>query len=138
MKSRRHTERGFALIEAIVAFTVLAIGLASVGASFALAMRSDARLEARRTALQLARSRLEAAGVAEPLVPGRRAGRGAGDLRWSQTVMEVRTGLEPPPTAIPAPPPRGPQAYWVEVAVETGDGGVTRLAALKIAPEGAP
>jgi general secretion pathway protein I len=138
MKSRRQTERGFALIEAIIAFTVLAIGLASVGASFALAMRSDARLEASRTALRLARSRLEAAGIAEALAPGRRAGRGGGDLRWSETVTEVRTGLERQPTAAPTPPPGGPQAYWVEVAVETRDGGVARLAALKIAPAPAP
>jgi general secretion pathway protein I len=138
MKPFRHTEHGFALLEAIVAFTVLAIGIASIGAALALAMRSDARLEARRIALQLARSRLEAAGITEPLVPGRRIGRGAGNLRWSQTVTEVRTGLEPPPTAAPGPLPRGLRAYWVEVAVETGEGGATHLAALKIEPAGAP
>ncbi|WP_024516252.1 type II secretion system protein [Bradyrhizobium sp. Tv2a-2] len=137
MKYQR-SDAGFALVEAIVAFMVLAIGLASIGASLALAMRSDARLEARRVALQFARSRLETAGITEPLTPGQHVGHGAGNLRWSQTVTEVRTGAEPRRTAAPAPPRRGPQAYWVEVAVETKDGSVTRLAALKIAPVGSP
>lgn len=132
------SDSGFALVEAIVAFVVLAIGLAAIGASLALAMRNDARLEARRVALQLARSRLEAAGITEPLTPGRRLGGGAGNLRWSETVREVGSGPDAPRMAAPAPPPRGPQAYWVELAVEVTDGSVIRLAALKLAPPGAP
>jgi len=136
MRRIRRSERGFALVETIVAFLVLAIGLASIGASMALAIRSDARLEARRTATQLARSRLEAAGIAETLTPGRRTG-GAGKRTWSETVTAVATGPATPAGA-QASSAIGLRAYWVEVTVDIGDGGAARLAALKLARVSTP
>lgn len=134
MTMYRKRERGFILVETMVAFMVLAIGIASVGASVGLAMRSDARLEARRVALRAARSQLEAAGIAAPLAPGRLTGRG--NRAWSETVTALPTGAAEPAAlaASSAPAVRG---YWVEVTVETGDGGTVRLSALKLAPTAA-
>jgi general secretion pathway protein I len=126
----RQRQLGFTLVETIVAFAVLAIGLASVGASFALAMRTDAQLEAKRAAREFARSRLEAAGITEKLSIGRRTGR-EGEWRWVETIRAVRPAVEPAPAnAGAAEAPQ--QGYWVEVVVEAAGGQVARLAALKI------
>jgi type II secretory pathway pseudopilin PulG len=126
----RQRQLGFTLVETVVAFAVLAIGLASVAASFALAMRTDARLEAKRDARELARSRLEAAGITEKLSIGRRTGR-EGEWRWVETIRAVRLAVEPAPAnGGRAEAPQ--QGYWVEVVVEAAGGQVARLAALKI------
>jgi len=124
----RQRQLGFTLVEAIVAFAVLALGLASVGVAFALAMRTDAQLEAKRDARELARSRLEAAGITEKLSIGRRTGR-EGDWRWVETIRAVRLAVEPAPDGRAQAPQQG---YWVEVVVEAAGGQVARLAALKI------
>lgn len=123
-------QRGFTLLEAIIAFVVLAIGLTSMGVSFGLAMRTDAQLQSQRQALEFARSRLEGAGSIERLVVGRRSGRD-GELRWVETVTLMRLAREhlPQNGATAAP---GVQGYWVAVAVEAAGGQVARLAALKI------
>jgi type II secretory pathway pseudopilin PulG len=126
----RQRQLGFTLVEAVVAFAVLAIGLASVGVSFALATRTDAQLEAKRDARELARSRLEAAGITEKLSVGRRTGR-EGEWRWVETIRAVRLAVGPAPAndGRAEAPQRG---YWVEVVVEATGGQVARLAALKI------
>ena len=127
----RRRQLGFTLVEAIVAFAVLAIGLASVGTSFALAMRTDAQLEAKRDAREFARSRLEVAGIAQKLSIGRHTG-GEGDWRWVETVRAVRLAADQSSASgnpTPAPPQQG---YWVEVLVEGPGGQVARLAGLKI------
>ena len=126
----KQRQLGFTLVETVVAFAVLAIGLASVGASFALAMRTDAQLEAKRAAREFARSRLEAAGITEKLSIGRRTGR-EGEWRWVETIRAVRLAVEPAPAnAGRTETPQ--QGYWVEVVVEAAGGQVARLAALKI------
>src|SRR5690349_7894071 len=124
----RRQQLGFTLVEAVVAFAVLAIGLASVGTSLALAMRTDAQLEAKRDAREFARSRLEAAGIIEQLSIGRRSGR-EGNWRWVETITAIRLPVDPASTnATPKPQ----QGYWVEVQVEGPAGQVARLASLKI------
>jgi hypothetical protein len=92
--------------------------------------------------LQLAQSRLEAAGVTEVLAPGQREGRASDNCRWLETVTAVRTGAEtlaqPLPAAPghsgppPAAPPIVPAAFWVEVMVQAADGTVVKLGALKL------
>src|SRR5690242_5649384 len=126
LKRRQH---GFTLVEAVVAFAVLAIGLASVGTSFALAMRTDAQLEAKRDAREFARSRLETAGITQKLAIGRRTGR-EGDWRWVETVTAIR--LADTASANGNRPPSPQQGYWVEVLVEGPGGQVARLAGLKV------
>jgi type II secretory pathway pseudopilin PulG len=121
---------GFTLVEAIVAFAVLAIGLASVGTSFALAMRTDAQLEAKRDAREFARSRLEAAGITDKLSVGRRTGR-EGGWRWVETVTAIRLSQASAAANVNrTQPPQ--QGYWVEVLVEGPGSQTARLAGLKV------
>lgn len=138
---RRRGERGFALIEILVAFVILALGLGAILTGVVVAMRSDARTQVSRSALRVAQSRLEAAGIAEALAPGTREGVIANKFRWRQTVTELRPATDarqPQGVAQPAPAGNALRSYWVEVAVEAPDGTATRLAALKLAPEARP
>ena len=134
---RRKGERGFALLEILVAFVVLALGLGAISTGVVIAMRSDARTQVNRTALRVAQSRLEAAGIAEALVSGTREGLIADKFRWRQTVTEVRPAIDTRPPQAPRPTPaKGAlKSFWVEIAVEAPDGTNIKLAALKLAAE---
>jgi type II secretory pathway pseudopilin PulG len=129
------------LIEILVAFVILALGLGAIAVGIATAMRSDARTQTNRVALRLAQSRLEAAGIAQALVPGYREGRVADKYRWQQTITAIQTGAPPPelrgvkPTQ---PASNGVTSFWVEVAVEAADGTAVKLAALKLASDAKP
>jgi general secretion pathway protein I len=100
-------------------------------------MRSDARTQTNRVALRLAQSRLEAAGLAEALMPGYREGRVADKYRWQQTVTAIQpgTGTREARDARPdqATTAGAMASFWVEVAVEAADGTTAKLAALKLA-----
>lgn len=136
---RRDGERGFALIEILVAFVILALGLGAISTGVVVAMRSDARTQVNRTALRVAQSRLEAAGISEMLAPGTREGLIANKFRWRQTVTELRSASETrPPQARPAPANGALKSFWVEIAVEAPDGTAIKLAALKLATEAKP
>ena len=134
-------QRGFTLLEAIIAFVVLAIGLTAMGVSFGLAARTDMQLQSHRTALALARSRLESAGIMEQLAVGRRAG-WDGALRWSETVTLMRVAPELSATQNPAArqstAPPVVHGFWVEIAVEATGGHVARLAVLKMPARAQP
>lgn len=142
IRTRRSGERGFALIEIIVAFVILALGLGAIAVGIATAMRSDARTQTNRVALRLAQSRLEAAGISQVLVPGYREGRVADKYRWQQTITAIQTGAPPPELRgvkqPPQPASNGVTSFWVEVAVEAADGTAVKLAALKLASETKP
>jgi general secretion pathway protein I len=136
--ARRAGERGFALLEILVAFVVLALGLGAISTGVALAMRADARTQTSRVALRLAQSRLEAAGISDVLTSGYREGLIAERYRWRQKVTEVRPADErrPPQQGVqPAPAVGAVKSFWVEVAVETPDGTAMKLGALKLVPE---
>jgi type II secretory pathway pseudopilin PulG len=122
---------GFTLVETVVAFAVLAIGLASVGTSFALAMRTDAQLEAKRDARAFASSRLEVAGITQKLSIGRRTG-SEEDWRWVETVTAISLAADQSSANGNPTPAPSQQGYWVEVMVEGPGGQVARLAGLKI------
>ncbi len=141
MAARRRGERGFALLEILVAFVILALGLAAVLAGVSVAMRSDAKTQTSRSLWRVAQSRLEAAGVTERLTPGDREGRLGNNYAWRQTVTPVQSGAgsRKPEDAKPgAPVTSAVTAFWVEVAVRAGDGTVVRLAGLKLAPTAKP
>ena len=134
----RRRERGFALLEILVAFVILAIGLGAISTGVAIAMRSDGRSQSSRVALRLAQSRLEAAGITEALAPGRHEGV-SNNYKWRQTVTAVHLTAAPPEvrdlnSAQPAQSD-AIAAFWVEVSVQAADGSVARLAALKLASE---
>lgn len=147
--ARHRRQRGFALIELLVAFVILALGLSAILTGVAVAMRSDGRTQVRKVVFRLAQSRLEEAGVSEALVPGYREGRMAENYRWQETITAIHIGAKPLRSqeskpdaksdsrsdAKPSQPidNKGIASYWVEVAVEAADGTVARLAALKLA-----
>jgi type II secretory pathway pseudopilin PulG len=136
----RSGERGFALLEILVAFVILALGLATVLAGVSVAMRSDARTQTSRSLWRVAQSRLEAAGVTERLTPGDREGRLGNNYTWRQTVTPVQSaaGSRKSEDAKPGLPVTNVTAFWVQVAVRAGDGTVVRLAGLKLAPTAKP
>jgi general secretion pathway protein I len=141
MLARRDRERGFALLEILVAFVILALGLGAISTGVVVAMRSDARTQINRAALRVAQSRLEAAGISEALAPGTREGLIADKFRWRQTVTEFRPASDtrPAPQGGRPPPANGAlKSFWVEVAVEAPDGTAIKLAALKLATEAKP
>ena len=79
---RSTDESGFTLIEVLVAFTIAALCL---GAVFQLLTTSLSGLRgsaAYAHATQLAESRLESVGIAEPLVPGTTSGRFDEQFAW--------------------------------------------------------
>jgi general secretion pathway protein I len=137
---RRCREQGFALLETLVAFVILALGLGAVLIGVSGAMRADARTQTNRGALRVAQSRLEAVGVSEGLVAGQREGRAGDKYTWRQTITAVESDVvsrdkaAKPETAAAS----GVAAFWVEVAVRAGDGSTASLAALKLAPVAKP
>jgi type II secretory pathway pseudopilin PulG len=139
VSARRHGERGFALLEILVAFVILALGLGAISTGVAVAMRSDGRTQASRVAFRLAQSRLEAAGLSETLAPGHREGQIANHYKWQETITAVHVGAEP--LELRGVKPGQPKAnaaivpFWVEIAIQAADGTVARLAALKLASE---
>jgi hypothetical protein len=74
-------EAGSALVEAVVAAAVLAGVLGATFETVEAAQRRQAALDARRTALMIARSRLASVGAEIPAAPGELAG-GQGDFTW--------------------------------------------------------
>ena len=135
---KRSGERGFALLEILVAFVILALGLGAVLTGVAVAMRSDARTQSNRVALRLAQSRLEAVGITQALVPGLSEGQITEKYKWRQTITAIRLmadqqegqGRKPGQSA------NGEmKSFWVEVTVQAADGTAAKLAVLKLARE---
>lgn len=127
-------QEGFAMVEVIVAFTVLALGVGAILVGVATAMRSDARARNSRDMYRIAQARLEAAGIAGPLSFGRRDGR-TGQFSWRETVVLATIGKgkkdKQPPAAGAIVVP-----VWVEIAVRDADGREEKLSALKLLPGG--
>lgn len=125
--NRPHSQRGFTLIEVIVAFAVLALALAIVLGTLSNASRqvrwSD---DAGRAALH-AQSLLDDTGVAQTLVPGRSEGTFEdGRYRWTLDVepwhepVESGSGEAPPPQ--PADP-SAPRLLRLALDVRWGEAG---------------
>lgn len=79
-------ETGFTLIEVLVAFMILALSLAVLFRIFSGGLTSVAVSGDYSRAIQVARSRLAAAGTSEPLLPGVSRGDDGERFHWQRTV----------------------------------------------------
>jgi general secretion pathway protein I len=114
-------QRGYTLIEVLVAFAVLALALTVLLGTLSGATRQVRwSADAGRAALH-AQSLLAQVGVGEALQPGRRDGEfDDGRYRWTLDVAPFTDPLLPPPATTD---PFTPQLMQLRLAVEWGDGG---------------
>jgi general secretion pathway protein I len=120
MRILTRSKRGFTVVEALAAFTLLAIGLATLFSGLSGAVRNDMRAEFQMMASRLAQSRLAIAGVAEPLVPGVSQGASDEGLAWRQTIEPYGAPTRDDGDAPPA-------AYLVRVEVRPVNGDAQNL-----------
>lgn len=128
-------QRGFSLIEVIVAFVLLAtamgILLAILGGGLAQVRQAGQASEA----MLHAQSLLAGVGVLEPIRPGRSSGEfERGRYRWTLEVREVEDPVPPPPMPEGLEPvesvglqrPGEPVFYLLELDVAWGEGETVR------------
>ena len=110
-------ERGFTLIEIVVAFVLLALIFSTTFEVFSAGMRRAADLEDRSRAVVVAQSRLAVTGMEEPLKQGTVQG-ATEDGRFQWTVVITPTDEAMPPPDQPQPGPGTFMLYRVDVRVD--------------------
>lgn len=120
--SARRLQRGFTLIEVVIAFAVLALALTFMLGTLSGSARQMRRAaDASRAALH-AQSLLDGLGIEEGLKAGSKSGEFEdGRYRWSLRVEPFTDPREPPQQPVPVGPV--PQLLQVSLAVEWGDAG---------------
>ncbi len=130
-------QRGYSLIEVIVAFALLALALTLLLGTLSGATRQVRWSgDAGRAALH-AQSLLDQVGVGEPLQPGQSSGDfDGGRYQWTLAIAPwTDPALPPAPTLDPA----APRLYDVSLSVQWGDGGAgeqLQLRTLRLAAPG--
>lgn len=110
-------QRGFTLVEIIVAFVLLALVLSTGFEIFSSGLRRAGELDDYSRAIVLAQSKLAAAGLEEPLQEGASQGESEDRrYRWSLVVTPTDEGM--PPKDQPQPGPGSYILYRVESRVE--------------------
>lgn len=114
-------ERGYTLLEIIIAFAVLGLALVLLLGTLSGGLRQvRGSADSARAALH-ARSLLDVVGVGEPLEPGRREGGfDAGRYRW---VLEVEPYADPVHGPDAPVDPYGPRLMHLRLQVQWGEGG---------------
>ena len=126
-KSNAAKQRGYTLIEVIVAFAILALALTLLlGTLTGAARQVRCSADAGRAALH-AQSLLDQTGVGESLQPGHTQGDFEnGRYRWAMDVAPYADPSQPP--AAPAPVDvGGPQLLQLTLSVQWGDAAGQRL-----------
>mgnify|MGYP006422763553 CR=1 FL=1 len=130
----RRQQRGFTLIEVVVAFTIMAIALAALFQAFSTGVRGSRAVEIRGQLLARAEARLAMVGTAIPLAPGRHEGEVAatpvGGGTW-------RVTIRPDPNAdtrLAESRRPGLRLYNVTVQVRAPDGATETLTTLRLGP----
>lgn len=89
---RPRGRRGFTLLEALIAFTILAVALAALLRAFGAGIGGLTRAEAYGTAALHARSKLEEVGSVLPIEPGSREGGFDDGYRWRVDISAYGDG----------------------------------------------
>ena len=98
------TERGFTLVEVVVAFLLLAMVLTTAFELFTAGMRRAVDLEERSQALAIAQSRLAVAGVELELKESSNSGQSEdGKYRWTLTIARSKEGEPDAANALATP-----------------------------------
>ncbi len=130
----RSSNRGMTLIEVLVAFVVLSITMAVILQIFSGGMRNARVSGSYSRAVFLAESRLAAAGVERPLLPGESSGQVGGNLTWRVSVSPIDDGASTGQPVLPVLPVR---LYQVSARVSWSEDGRDRhieLASIKLGP----
>lgn len=125
-KADARAEKGFTLIEVLVAFTIAALALAALFQAFSTGMRSIEAAAARGALLAEAENRLAEVGATIPLAVGLYQGQADG-RSWE---VGIAPHLSPTDDGIA---PYGPVLLEVEVTVRGAGGRVQRLRSLRVA-----
>ncbi|MEG2804208.1 prepilin-type N-terminal cleavage/methylation domain-containing protein [Stenotrophomonas sp.] len=134
-------QRGYSLLEVIVAFALLALALTLLLGSLSGASRQIRQADLRSRAVLHAQSLLAETGVVEPLQAGERSGQWEdGRYRWQ---LQVAPYVDPRAGAVAvAEPVAGPELAQLSLEVRWGEGQGERLQwrSLRLlpAPTGAP
>lgn len=117
----RSSQRGYTLIEVLVAFAVLAAALTLLLGILTGASRQVRWADQAGRAALHAQSLLDQAGVGESLQPGQREGGFEdGRYRWTLVVEPWRDPAVPPPATLD---PGAPRLMQLRLDVRWGDGG---------------
>jgi prepilin-type N-terminal cleavage/methylation domain-containing protein len=114
---------GFSIMEALVALTIIAIGLTAFTKAVSSSYRAAARVKLSVAALASARSHLDSVGQTGPLEDGVLTGNYANDLPWRLTVSALANATRPSATIA--------RPFWV--TVEAFDRRGVRLVKLQTA-----
>jgi general secretion pathway protein I len=125
---RRRRERGFTLIEIIVALAILAVALGALFEAFSGGLRATAAVGRQAATVMLAQSLLDRIGQDIPLAAGEQAGVSEDGLRWSIVIA---------PSPLIAPERRADSPllpFDVVVTVAADRGRPVALTSLRLAP----
>ena len=124
MKSMARDNRGFTLIEIVVALLVLAISSAVLFEGFSVGFRNARTADDFAQAVLIAQSKLAPTGVSEPLSAGVTSGEELDKYSWTVRVDPIE--VAPDDGATPA----SLQPFFVAVDVVWSDGGTERTVSL--------
>lgn len=140
MKADGRNQRGFALLEVLVAFAIAAAALAVLAQAGGTGLTSVKASGSYEEAVSRARSHLAAIGRDVSLGEGSYEGDDGGGFRWHIHVAPLATAVPPPlpagqPAAAPAgePPSLPAVLYSVDVTISWRDGGGGREVTLRTA-----
>jgi Tfp pilus assembly protein PilV len=120
---------GFVLLEALVAFTILAAVLSSLLAAVFVASRHDQQSAFMSAATMLGQSKLAAAGIDYPIRVGRSSGRSESGYVWQADVVSYRT-VEGTLSSVA-------RTYWITVTVaDPRSGRSLAFSSIELTPSG--